>query len=212
MLTKIKDYVFNESDELKESDVSSDPIEQFKTWFDKSNESNLPEANTMFLATCSKHLIPSVRTVLLKSFDKNGFVFFTNYSSRKGNDLNENPFASLLFFWKDMGRQIRIEGVTEKVSKDESDIYFHSRPYESQLAALASEQSAVIDSRDILEKKFNELNEKYKNNTVPLPDFWGGYRLIPYKIEFWQGRQNRLHDRILYTKGNDTWKIERLSP
>lgn len=212
MNTKIKDYVFNESDGLRETDLSSDPIEQFKVWFDNSNETNQPEANTMFLATCSKDLIPSVRTVLLKSFDKNGFVFYTNYSSRKGNDLNENPFASLLFFWKDMGRQIRAEGITEKVSKEESDLYFHSRPYESQLAALASAQSSVIENRDFLENKFNELKEKYKNNTIPLPDFWGGYRLVPYKIEFWQGRQNRLHDRILYSKKDDIWKIERLSP
>ncbi len=161
--------------QLKKSDVSPDPFIQFGKWFDDALDTEAPEANAMFLATCSKALRPSVRTVLLKAFDENGFVFYTNYSSRKGNDLNENPFASLLFFWENKGRQIRIEGKAERVSVEESDKYFHSRTFESQIAALSSNQSEVIANRDVLENKFSQLKEKYKDSTVPLPEFWGGY-------------------------------------
>ncbi|MDQ3020036.1 MAG: pyridoxamine 5'-phosphate oxidase [Bacteroidota bacterium] len=207
-----KDYIFNESNDLKESNVSSDPLEQFMQWFEEALKTDPNEANAMFLATSSKDGKPSVRTVLLKGIDNKGFVFFTNYSSRKGNELNENPNASILFFWKVIERQIRIEGITERVTRDESEEYFHKRPFESQIAALASAQSSVIKSRKTLENKYNELKEKYTGNTVPLPKTWGGYRLIPDKMEFWQGRQNRMHDRILYSKVNGNWKIQRLSP
>lgn len=207
-----KDYTFNDSNELRESDVSPDPFKQFIQWFDEALMTDSEEANTMYLATCSKDGKPSVRTVLLKAFDAKGFIFFTNYSSRKGKDLKENPNASLLFFWKANERQVRIEGITEKVTKDESEEYFHKRPFESQIAALSSDQSSVIKSRAVLETRFNELKEKYTGNTVPLPESWGGYRLIPDKIEFWQGRQNRMHDRILYTNKNGNWEIKRLSP
>lgn len=207
-------FNFNKSSELLESDVSSDPFEQFKIWFNEAAKIDPSEvhANAMSLATCSKEGRPSVRTVLLKDFDKRGFVFFTNYSSRKGNELRENPFASLLFYWKDLERQIRIEGATELLTKHESEKYFHNRPFDSQVAALASNQSSVIESREELMSIFDELKEKYEGDIVPLPEYWGGYRLIPEKLEFWQGRQNRLHDRILYSRDNGKWKIERLAP
>ncbi len=204
-----KDYAFKD---LKEEEVLNNPFEQFEKWFTEAFNVNIPDANAMSLATCSSNCKPSVRTVLLKHYDERGFIFYTNYSSKKGNDIQVNPNASILFFWKELGRQIRIEGVVEKVSKEESEEYFHTRSFESQIAALASNQSSVIENRELLEKKFNELKIKYKDVVVPLPEFWGGCRLIPDKIEFWQGRQNRLHDRILYSKNNNTWEIQRLSP
>lgn len=207
-----KDYIFNEANELKESDVDPDPFKEFQKWFNEALKINPDIANAMFLATSTKDGKPSLRTVLLKGFEESGFVFYTNYSSRKGNELKENPYASLLFFWKELERQIRIEGKTVLTSAEESDNYFHSRPFESQIAALASNQSSIIQDRDTLKAKFLSLKEKYKNETVPLPEHWGGYKLIPDKIEFWQGRQNRLHDRILYTKENSDWKIQRLAP
>ena len=207
-----KDYKFDGVRELRKEDLLTDPIEQFNNWFHEALQIDELEANAMFLATSSKDCRPSVRTVLLKNFDEKGFVFYTNYLSRKGNDLKENPYASILFFWKELERQVRIEGITELVTRKESDEYFHRRPLDSQLAASSSLQSSVIENREILEKKFNELKDKYKNTSVPLPEFWGGYRLKPEKIEFWQGRQNRMHDRILYTKHEGNWKIERLSP
>ncbi|MCB0727587.1 MAG: pyridoxamine 5'-phosphate oxidase [Ignavibacteriae bacterium] len=207
-----KDYVFNEKNELSESLISKDPFTLFTEWFDKALESDPSEANAMSLATSTRDGKPSVRTVLLKGYDKNGFLFFTNYNSRKGQELEENPFASLLFFWKSLERQIRISGKTEKVSRKDSEIYFHSRPYDSQIAALSSDQSSVIPDRKFLDEKFISLKEKYNGSEIPLPDFWGGYRLIPDNIEFWQGRQNRLHDRILFTRENNGWKSERLSP
>ncbi len=207
-----KDYNSGESRELKESDVSSDPVKQFDQWFLEEFRADPNEANAMFLATSTKEGKPSLRTVLLKDFGETGFTFFTNYTSRKGNELNENPFAALLFFWKESERQVRIEGPVEKVTTEESDQYFHKRPSDSQLAALASHQSSVIENRGVIEKKFTELKIKYQHSNIPLPEYWGGYKLIPDKIEFWQGRQNRMHDRILYTKENGTWKIERLAP
>ncbi|MDZ4712916.1 MAG: pyridoxamine 5'-phosphate oxidase [bacterium] len=207
-----KDYIFGESTGLKEEDVSGDPFDQFERWFSEKVSSGDPESNAMFIATATKDGKPSLRTVLLKNFDSNGFTFYTNYSSRKGKELEENPFASILFFWKESERQIRIEGIAEKVSRQESDEYFHKRPFESQLAALCSDQSNVIENREVIEKRFTELKKQYENKTIPLPDDWGGYRLIPDKFEFWQGRQNRMHDRIAYTKINSEWKIERLAP
>jgi len=204
-----KDYIFKE---LKEDEVFTDPFKQFEKWFNEALKIDGLEANAMFLATSSLKGIPSVRTVLLKHFDEKGFVFYTNYSSRKGNDLKENPNASLLFYWKEPERQIRIEGVTEKVTRQESEEYFNSRPFESRISALASKQSSILRNRDELEKKFEELQQKYEGSVVPLPESWGGYRLIPCKIEFWQGRQNRLHDRILFSYEKEKWKIDRLSP
>jgi len=204
-----KDYLFKD---LNEIEINSDPFIQFEIWFKESIQHNITETNAMFLATCSKHGMPSVRTVLLKDFNDKGFSFYTNYLSKKGKELQENPKASILFFWKEIERQIRIEGITEKVTRDESEKYFHSRPFGSQIAALTSEQSKVIPDRKFLEGKYTELKNKYEGKEIPLPENWGGYRLIPESIEFWQGRQNRLHDRILYTKVNGDWKIERLSP
>jgi pyridoxamine 5'-phosphate oxidase len=212
-ITYIKEnYILNDSRELKEDEVSDNPIKQFELWFSDALKADGKSAHAMSLATSTNDGKPSVRTVLLKGYDESGFIFFTNYSSRKGNELKENPRGALLFFWKELERQIRIEGIIEKVSQRESDEYFHKRPVDSQIAALASNQSSVIKNRDALENKFNELKNKYKNSVVPLPEFWGGYKLIPGYMEFWQGRQNRMHDRISYTNENGNWKIERLAP
>jgi len=166
----------------------------------------------MFVATCTSGGRPSLRTVLLKAYDENGFVFFTNYTSRKGNDLKENPYAALLFFWKETERQIRIEGKVKKVSRKESEEYFHSRPYDSQIAATVSNQSKLIKSRSELEKKFEILKAEFVGKEIIAPDYWGGYRVIPDKFEFWQGRENRLHDRIQYSLKKKSWVIERLQP
>jgi len=204
-----KEYIFKE---LTEDEVFADPFKQFEKWFGEALKIDGVEANAMFLGTCSLKGIPSVRTVLLKHFDEKGFVFYTNYSSRKGNDLKENPNASILFYWKELERQVRVEGFTEKVTRVESEEYFNLRPFESRIAALTSKQSSILKNRDELEKKFNELKEEYEGATVPRPEYWGGYRLAPIKIEFWQGRQNRMHDRILFSKEKDQWKILRLSP
>ena len=166
----------------------------------------------MALATSDKDAMPSVRTVLLKGFDERGFVFYTNYESDKAKDLISNPKASLLFLWKEIERQVRISGTVEKTSKEESEEYFKTRPYESRLGAWASKQSSIISGRDVLENKFEDYKSLYPDNNVPLPPFWGGFRVIPDRIEFWQGRENRLHDRICYIKKEGTWEIERLSP
>jgi len=198
--------------ELSESTVFLDPTKQFSIWMNEAIKSDLLEPNAMILATASKEGIPSARTVLLKGFDKRGFVFYTNYESSKSKNLGENPIASLLFFWVELERQVRITGKVEKVSQADSEAYFISRPRESQLGAWASKQSSVITSREVLEKKFEGMKEKFEGKEIPLPPFWGGYRVIPQRIEFWQGRENRLHDRISYTLHAGKWKIERLSP
>jgi pyridoxamine 5'-phosphate oxidase len=166
----------------------------------------------MMLSTADVNGNPSARIVLLKEIDDSGFVFYTNYGSRKGKDLKENPKAALTFFWDELLRQIRIEGRIEKISKETSKKYFSSRPRESQIGAWVSAQSSVIPNREILENKFDELEEKFGNEEIPLPHFWGGYRVIPNYFEFWQGRENRLHDRICYKKENDEWKIFRIAP
>jgi pyridoxamine 5'-phosphate oxidase len=198
---------------LSEQDVLKDPIQQFALWFDNALEAKVQEPNAMTLATASKKGIPSARIVLLKGFDTEGFVFYTNYESHKGKDLKENPYAALVFFWHDLERQIRIEGKIKKVKSGESDLYFHSRPKESRLGAWASPQSQVIEDRQILEETFEELASSYEHTEPPRPDFWGGYRLIPNKIEFWQGRPSRMHDRILFKKSaKGNWKIVRLAP
>jgi pyridoxamine 5'-phosphate oxidase len=165
----------------------------------------------MTIATATKEGIPSARVVLLKGFDETGFVFYTNYHSRKGKELNDNPFAAILFWWREFERQIRIEGKIEKISRKESEEYFNQRPLKSRYGTLASEQSEIIENREVLEKRFADLEKQYGANP-PTPENWGGYKLIPAKFEFWQGRTSRLHDRICYHKENNNWKIFRLQP
>lgn len=196
---------------LSASSVSKDPFKQFEKWFQDVLKSGFLEPNAMTLATATKAGKPSARIVLLKGILDNGFVFYTNYKSKKGKDIEENPFGSLLFYWDKLERQIRIEGTIEKVSQKESEEYFNTRPYKSRVGAWASKQSSVIESRSAIVKEFLKYMMKFKNH-VPLPDVWGGYRLIPDSFEFWQGRPNRLHDRVRYIKNKSGWKIERLAP
>lgn len=207
-----RDYPFGEKNQLLEKDADTNPFRQFERWFASAVKIDNLEANAMYLATSTKSGKPSVRTVLLKDFDENGFVFYTNYLSRKANEIAENPYASLLFYWKELGRQVRIEGKLDKVSREESEEYFRSRPFESRIAALSSVQSAEISGRNVIEEKYEHYIRQYDGADVPLPDYWGGYRLIPDSIEFWQGRLNRMHDRLLYTLIEGEWKITRLSP
>jgi pyridoxamine 5'-phosphate oxidase len=198
---------------LDEQDAHPDPIAQFTAWFDEALKSQLLDVNAMTLATASAKGEPSARTVLLKGADASGFVFYTNYDSAKGRDLAANPRASLLFFWAELERQVRINGSVTKTTAAESDRYFHSRPIESQIGAAISEQSRPIAHRSVLERKFEELVTKYKDAEVPRPANWGGYRLAPDAIEFWQGRKSRLHDRLLYTRQADgSWARSRLAP
>lgn len=197
---------------LEEADVDKNPIFQFEKWFQEAKDANVHEPYAMTLATANKEGQPSARIVLMRKFDENGIVFFTNYLSRKGKDISENPNAALLFFWHDLERQVRIEGVLEKETTEESDMYFHSRPHESKIGAWTSEQSKVIPNRKILDERFREFSEKFSFDNVPRPQHWGGYILKPNVIEFWQGRPSRLHDRILFTLENGQWKMERLAP
>ncbi len=199
-------------DALLESNVLPDPIAQFDRWFNDATLAGLPEANAMTLATVDTSGAPSARIVLLKGFDQRGFVFFTNYSSRKGRDLAANPRAALCFFWESLERQVRIEGTVEKTTRQESEDYFHSRPIGSQIGAWVSQQSEAIESREALDRRAEELLAKFVNTGVPLPDFWGGFRVVPHTIEFWQGRPSRLHDRLQYVREGDRWKIRRLCP
>jgi pyridoxamine 5'-phosphate oxidase len=197
---------------LNENEVAENPVQQFSFWWNEAMKSEIPEVNAMTLATASKDGIPHARIVLLKSFDAAGFVFFTNYESNKGNELDNNAKAALVFFWKELERQVRIEGTVKKIAAEESDAYFNSRPAGSRIGAWASPQSNVIAGRDILEENVKRFTEEFEGS-IPRPQNWGGYVVIPVSIEFWQGRINRLHDRILYTKTtNDIWKIERLAP
>lgn len=199
--------------ELSEKDLSSDPIIQFDLWYEDAVKAELIHPNAFTLATSTNDGKPSSRVLLLKDFDEKGFVFYTNSHSKKGDDLSGNPFAAMSFWWGKLERQVRIEGAIEKVSSDEADEYFSSRPRGSQIGAWASEQSSVIDSRDTLDQRFEEYENKYKDMNVPRPPYWDGYRLIPNSIEFWQGRDNRLHDRIRYILQVDgTWTKERLAP
>ncbi|MCX6135026.1 MAG: pyridoxamine 5'-phosphate oxidase [Ignavibacteriales bacterium] len=197
---------------LSESDVDLDPLVQFSCWFQESLRALVPEPNAMALATATEEGKPSVRMVLLKGYDERGFVFYTNYEGRKSSELFRNPNAALLFFWVELERQIRIEGTVEKTSRGESEEYFKARPLESRLGAWASRQSAVIPGRSDLEQKVLDLKERYAGREVPVPPFWGGFRLLPQVFEFWQGRENRLHDRIRYSLQGGVWVIERLSP
>ena len=198
---------------LSEKDVTSDPFQQFEKWWNEALTSNIEEANAMTLATASNDGIPSARIVLLKGIDKRGFIFFTNYDSFKGQQLLENPRACLVFFWKELERQVRITGVVEKVSNKESDDYFNSRPEGSRIAAWTSPQSQVIESRSWLEENEKKMQKQFAQTDIRRPSHWGGYRVMPIGIEFWQGRPNRLHDRINYSlQENGNWTIERLAP
>ena len=198
---------------LDESTIEKNPIKLFESWFNYAIKKHILEPNAMTLATADEEGKPSARIVLLKDFDENGFVFFTNYKSIKGNQLEQNPNAALVFWWGPLTRQIRIEGSVEKISTEESDAYFHSRPRGNQIGAVVSNQSKVIHSHTELEQDFEKFSQKYKDKKVRRPDYWGGYRVKPVMIEFWQGRENRLHDRLKFIKtpkGN--WQLERLSP
>lgn len=198
---------------LRRRDLDADPVKQFSNWFTAAIEAQIQDVNAMSLATAGADGKPSVRIVLLKGFDQDGFVFFTNYESEKGKQLEENPWAALGFYWIELDRQIRICGRAERTSREESERYFHSRPVGSQLGAWASRQSEVIDARRILEARFAEMSERYADKTVPLPPRWGGFRVKPESFEFWQGRANRLHDRFRYRRNPDgSWLIERLAP
>ena len=202
--------------EYKKAVITTDsvkitPFSQFELWLNEAIESHLPEPTAMGLSTISGQGFPQSRIVLLKFFDEEGFVFFSNFNSQKGISLDNNPSVSLLFFWPELERQIRIEGYAEKVDQSFSEDYFHSRPPESRIGAWASEQSSIIPSRSYLEKRFSDFQKKFGNNP-PLPDFWGGYRVKPVHFEFWQGRENRLHDRICYAKDKENWIIKRLAP
>lgn len=198
---------------LSETEVAENPFLQFADWWQQAIESEIDEVNAMTLATASLEGVPSARIVLLKGYDEKGFVFYTNYESAKGQELAENPRASLLFFWKELERQVRITGLVEKVSATESDEYFLSRPTGSQIGAWASPQSHVIENRSWLENRVKELETKFSTEQLTRPAHWGGYRIKPVIIEFWQGRKSRLHDRIQYTlQENNSWKIERLAP
>ncbi len=198
---------------LLEEKIQDDPIKQFAKWWKQAVAAGIDEVNAMTLATASSDGFPSARIVLLKDFNADGFTFFTNYNSYKGQQLAENPKACLVFFWKELERQVRITGLTEKISKEESEVYFFSRPEGSQIGAIASPQSQVISSRNWLDEKVKEIKKNLEKNKITKPDNWGGYRLKPVIIEFWQGRPSRLHDRLQYTlEENGNWKIERLAP
>jgi len=197
---------------LREADVDPDPIVQFQRWFADARATGDPLPEAMNLATATRSGIPSARMVLLKGVDARGFVFFTNHESQKGTDLAENPRAALVFYWAKLGRQVRVSGTVSRVTSEESDAYFRNRPLESRLSAAASAQSAVIPSRDVLEAQLEQLRRQYDGD-VPRPAFWGGYRVAPESIEFWLHRENRLHDRLRYTRQpGGTWRLERLAP
>lgn len=198
---------------LSEDEANPDPVEQFRLWFDAALEAGLHEPNAMTLATADAAGNPSARIVLLKGYDERGFVFYTSYTGRKASELEENPRAALVFYWGELERQVRVEGAVERLPGSESDAYFAGRPRGSQLGAHVSEQSRPIESRAALEERLRELQEEYASGEIPRPRGWGGYRLAPRKLEFWQGRESRLHDRLLYAPdGSGGWGITRLQP
>ena len=205
--------IANKSAELDERNVHANPIRQFQVWFDEAVSRRLPMAEAMTLCTASEDGKPTARMVLLKGLDEAGFVFYTNYRSRKARELDTNPFAAMVFYWEPFERQVRVEGKVARISADESDKYFQTRPRESQLGAIASPQSDVIESRELLEERFRELEVEYRDRTIDRPDHWGGYRLVPDRIEFWKGRPGRLHDRLLYElQADGSWRRSRLAP
>ena len=197
---------------LAEKDLARDPFRQFEKWFSEAEAAKVAEPNAMILATATRDGRPSTRTVLLKSVDGRGFVFYSNYESRKGRELDANPRASLLFPWISLERQVIVEGTVAKVAREESEAYFHARPRASQLGAWVSAQSTIISDRRVLDDSLKALEQKYAGQEVPLPPHWGGWRLTPENVEFWQGRRNRLHDRLRYRREKDGWIVERLAP
>ena len=197
---------------LREADADRDPLRQFLSWFTAAGAAGVREPEAVAVATASSLGMPSLRMVLCKAFDERGFVFFTNYRSRKGRELTSNPRAAMLFHWDPLGRQVRIEGTVEQVGPEESAAYARSRPRGSQLSALASPQSETVADRGELERAVAELEERYQGQEIPVPSHWGGFRLIPETFEFWQQRSDRLHDRLHYRHGEDGWAIERLAP
>jgi pyridoxamine 5'-phosphate oxidase len=204
-----KDYQLKS---LAESEVAKSPFDQFSIWWEEAVQSAIVEVNAMALSTASPEGRPSSRIVLLKGYNEEGFVFFTNSTSDKGKQIAENQFVSLLFFWKELERQVRIEGIASKIAVDESDAYFNSRPIGSRLGAWASPQSKKISDRGVLDKELEKVTAQFKEQEIPRPPHWGGYRVQPTKIEFWQGRSSRLHDRILYEHVDQQWQISRLAP
>jgi pyridoxamine 5'-phosphate oxidase len=197
---------------LKEKDLAKDPFRQFEKWFQEAEASKLVEPNAMILATATRDGRPSARTVLLKGVDGRGFLFFSNYESRKGRELDANPQATVVFPWFAFERQVIVEGTVTKVAREESAAYFHSRPRASQLGAWGSPQSSIISDRSVLEEGMKALEIKYAGKEVPVPPHWGGWRLSPITVEFWQGRRSRLHDRLRYRRQQDEWVVERLAP
>ncbi len=203
----------SDRDTLRESDLPLNPFTQFQTWLEEARATGLVQPDAMALATAGPEGHPSVRMVLLRGLDERGFAFFTNYDSRKGRDLEANPWAALVFYWPELERQVRVEGSVEHVSPRESDGYFKSRPRGSQLSAWASPQSQVIPSREELEQRMEKYDREYQDNPVPRPPHWGGFRVVPQLVEFWQGGLDRLHDRLCYRRRFDGgWRIERLAP
>ncbi|CAN5856995.1 pyridoxamine 5'-phosphate oxidase [soil metagenome] len=197
---------------LHEADLASDPFVQFHEWFEETLAADLHEPNAMILATATQDGRPSARTLLLKGYDQRGFVFYTNYEGRKAGELEANPACALLFYWGELERQVRIEGHANRLSQEESDAYFTSRPRGSRLGAWASQQSRPVEHRSVLEERVRALEVEYESREIPRPPFWGGYRVEPDVIEFWQGRENRLHDRLVYRRAGEGWKMERLQP
>lgn len=197
---------------LDEKDIRQNPVEQFRSWLGESLDAKLPEPNAMTLSTVDKDHKPHSRIVLLKGIEDGKFIFYSNYKSDKGREIEGNPNVSLCFLWKELERQVRIEGTVEKLSREASEEYFETRPIKSQIGALASDQSSEIENRSVLEKRFEELHKKYETGNVPMPEHWGGYIVTPESVEFWQGRRSRLHDRIKYVKDGKNWTIKRLAP
>lgn len=197
---------------LNEKDLARDPFRQFEKWFQEAEGAKVPEPNAAVLSTCTRDGRPSSRTVLLKGLDGRGFAFYTNYDSRKGRDLTDNPRAVLLFPWVALERQVIVEGTVLRMAREESEVYFHSRPRNSQLTAWASAQSSIISGRSVLEDSLKALDQKYAGQEIPVPPNWGGFRLAPESVEFWQGRRSRLHDRLRFRQGKESWSVERLAP